>query len=96
MLIAASAGVRAGTARIDQIGQIFSTKVLTLTVGDTAVFDNNDSVRHDIRVIDGDDQTIDVGVQEPGQALNYRFDKAGRFRVRCGIHPSMKLTVVVK
>ncbi len=89
-------GVRAGAISISQAGQVFSMKGLTLAAGDTAVFLNDDDVRHNIRVIDSDDNMTDIGVQEPGQHLTYRFDKVGKFRVRCGIHPSMKLTVTVK
>lgn len=90
------AGVQAGTITISQSGQVFSTAKLTLAAGDKVVFLNDDEVRHNIRILDSDDGMTDVGVQNPNQQLVYTFDKSGKFRVRCGIHPSMKLSVTVK
>jgi plastocyanin len=37
-----------------------------------------------------------MGVQPPGQAIDVPFDKAGKFKIRCHIHPSMKLNVTVQ
>ena len=81
---------------VGQAGQAFSVKLITLAVGDTAVFLNDDDVRHNIRILDEDDAMTDIGIQQPGEKLTYKFTKAGRFRARCGIHPGMKLTVIVK
>lgn len=60
------------------------------------MFANKDDVSHNITVVNDDDDTTDLGLQKPGQTLSYTFDKAGRFTVRCSIHPSMKMTVSVK
>ena len=40
--------------------------------------------------------SIDLGLQKPGATLTYRFDKPGAYRVRCNIHPSVKMAVTVK
>ena len=100
MLVAALASgiasVCAGTITVGQAGQVFSATRLTLAAGDKVIFLNDDSVRHNIRILDSQDNMTDVGVQNPGQRLTYTFSKSGKFRVRCGIHPAMKLTVVVK
>jgi len=96
-LTAFSVAGRAASWTIDQAGQHFSEKSVVLNKGDAVVFANRDDVTHNITVLDDeDDDSNDLGLQKPGQDLIYRFDKAGRFRVRCIIHPSMKMTVNVK
>jgi plastocyanin len=94
--IMAAAGVRAAGVTVEQSGQVFSEKSLKLSAGDTVTFANKDDVSHNITVVDDDDDLTDLGLQKPGQNLTYKFDKAGRFKVRCSIHPSMKMTVSVK
>jgi plastocyanin len=36
-----------------------------------------------------------MGIQAPGETIDVPFDKAGKFTVRCHIHPAMKMTVTV-
>jgi plastocyanin len=95
-LVVIGAGVRAAAVTIDQSGQQFSEKSLDLKAGDAVTFANKDDVSHNITVVNDDDDTADLGLQKPGENLSYKFDKAGRFKVRCSIHPSMKMTVTVK
>jgi cytochrome c peroxidase len=91
-----AAGVRAGVTTIDQVGQQFSEKSAKLAPGDTIQFANKDDVTHNINVVNEDDDNTDLGLQKPGQTLTYKFDKAGKFKIRCGIHPNMKMTVSVQ
>lgn len=93
-LVAVSA--TAATTTIDQRAQTFSEKALSMTVGDSLIFANHDDVTHNIGIIDEDDDATDLGLQKPGQSLSYKFSKAGKFKVRCSIHPSMKMTVRVQ
>jgi plastocyanin len=95
-LAALAAGVRAASVTIEQSGQQFSEKSAALSVGDSITFANHDDVTHNINVINDDDEAADLGLQKPGQNLTYKFDKSGKFKVRCSIHPSMKMTVNVK
>ncbi len=88
--------VRASTKTIDQSGQQFSEKSVAVAPGDSLTFANHDDVTHNINVINDDDDATDLGLQKPGESLTYKFDKAGKFKVRCSIHPSMKMTVTVK
>jgi cytochrome c peroxidase len=85
-----------GVTNIDQAGQQFSEKSVKLAVGDTIQFNNKDDVTHNINVVNEDDDDTDLGLQKPGQVLTYKFDKAGRFKIRCGIHPNMKMAVSVQ
>lgn len=96
MLIAVSAAVRAAGVTIDQSGQRFSEKAVSVSRGDTVVFANKDDVSHNITVLDDNDDSIDLGLQKPGETLSHAFDKDGTFKIRCSIHPSMKMTVSVK
>ena len=61
------------------------------------VFTNDDDVIHNIHIFGpGADDDVDLGLQKPGKLLSYKFDKAGFYRVRCNIHPSVKMSVTVK
>ena len=95
-LAALAAGVRAGNMTIDQSGQQFSQKSVDLTVGGEIKFVNSDDVTHNINIVNEDDDAEDLGLQKPGETITYKFDKAGKIRVRCSIHPGMKMTVNVK
>jgi plastocyanin len=95
ILIAGGASVRASSVTISQSGQKFSERSADLKPGDVLNFANQDDVSHNITVADDDDEATDLGLQKPGETLKYTFDKAGRFKVRCSIHPSMKMTVNV-
>ncbi len=94
--LAVAGAAYAATTEIDQIGQKFSRGSITVGVGDTLNFVNQDDVRHNIRLIDADGNEADKGLQEPGQAIDVRLDKTGRFTVRCAIHPKMKMVIEVK
>jgi plastocyanin len=88
--------VRAATTTIDQRGQTFSEKSVSVSVGDSLIFANHDDVTHNIGVVNDDDDATDLGLEKPGETVTYKFDKAGRFKVRCSIHPSMKMAVKVQ
>lgn len=87
---------QAGGIAIEQNAQQFSQKSASVAVGDTVTFANHDDVTHNINVTFGDDDPVDLGLQKPGESISYKFDKAGRFKIRCSIHPSMKMTVNVQ
>ena len=95
-LTVAGIGARAAGLTIEQSGQQFSEKSAALKPGEALSFANKDDVSHNITVVDDDDETADLGLQKPGETLTYKFDKAGRFKIRCSIHPSMKMMVTVK
>jgi plastocyanin len=94
--IGIGAAVHAAGVTVDQSGQQFSEKSLAVKPGDIVTFANRDDVTHNINVIDDDDDAVDLGLQKPGASLAYKFDKAGRFKIRCSIHPGMRMTVTVK
>jgi plastocyanin len=88
----------AATTTIVQAGQAFSETDVTVKAGDHIKFANQDDVNHNILVQEGDDDdnAKDMGVQAPGASVDVAFDKAGKYKIRCHIHPSMKLNVDVQ
>lgn len=87
----------ANTITVDQRGLVFNITSTSLLRGDRMIYTNSDDVTHNIHIFaEDDDDLADLGLQKPGATLSYKFDKAGRFIVRCNIHPSMKMVVTVK
>jgi plastocyanin len=86
----------ASTITVGQRGLQLSQSSASLARGDRIVFTNEDDVIHNIHIFGpSNDDSTDLGLQKPGASLTYRFDKPGSYRVRCNIHPSVKMTVTV-
>jgi len=64
---------------------------ITVAVGGTVTFTNDDSVAH---VVAGD--TWSSGNMEPGASFAQTFSTAGSFPIACTIHPSMTANVTVE
>src|SRR5437763_16058915 len=96
-LLGVTAGVAAKTMNIAQHGLALSPTSATISRGDQLVFSNDDDVIHNIHIFGpGPDDSVDLGLQKPGKSLSYKFEKSGAYRVRCNIHPSVKMSVVVR
>jgi plastocyanin len=97
-LIGIVVGVQAATTlTVRQHGLLLSQSSASLAKGDRIVFTNEDDVIHNIHIFGpGNDDSSDLGLQKPGATLSYKFDKVGAYRVRCNIHPSVKMAVTVK
>jgi plastocyanin len=94
IIVAAQA---ATTITVSQHGLVLSRSLASLAKGDRIVFTNEDDVIHNIHIFGpGEDDSLDLGLQKQGATLTYKFDKAGAYRVRCSIHPSVKMAVTVK
>jgi plastocyanin len=87
---------QAATVAVGQHGMLFTQSSASLAKGDRMIFTNEDDVIHNIHIFGpGNDESTDLGLQKPGATLTYKFDKAGAYRVRCNIHPAMKMAVTV-
>lgn len=87
----------ATTITVIQRGLALNMASISLAKGDRLSFTNDDDVIHNIHIFGpGDDDSADLGLQKPGKLLSYKFDKSGAYRVRCNIHPSVKMAVTVK
>jgi plastocyanin len=90
-----SASAHTAEFEIGQKGKKFSQKELTVKVGDTVSFKNDDPFFHNIFSL-SDTKTFDLGSFPQGQSKKVTFDKAGTVEVECAIHPEMKVTIEVK
>jgi plastocyanin len=93
IIVAVSA---ATTVTVGQHGLVFTRSSASLAKGDRIIFTNEDDVMHNIHIFGPGDDDFDLGLQKPGATLTYRFDKPGAYRVRCNIHPSVKMAVTVR
>lgn len=89
---------QAAEIKISQKGKEFASpaikgKKLSAAVGDTLVFVNDDAATHNLVSRKG--VKFDSGAQDPGAVFPLKLDAAGKFTVRCAIHPRMKLKVEV-
>jgi plastocyanin len=86
----------ATTITVIQRGLALNMASASLEKGDRLNFTNDDDVMHNIHIFGpGNEDSTDLGLQKPGKLLTYKFDKAGAYRVRCNIHPLMKMAVTV-
>jgi len=81
---------------VTQSHTTFDVDSATIKAGDSITFSNKDDVTHNIQVVDADDNLDDKGLQKPGQDIKQTFAKAGTYKIRCAIHPKMKMTVTVQ
>lgn len=80
---------------ITQANKAFSESKVTIKAGDKILFKNDDNVAHNVYTSVAGEK-IDLGLQRPGDSGEMSFDEKGNHRVRCAIHPRMKLTVTVE
>jgi plastocyanin len=83
------------THTINQKDKTFSQSEITVKVGDSISFVNQDAVVHNVfSTTPG--MEFDLRTQQPGKESTVPFTKEGTCEVRCAIHPKMKLTVKVE
>jgi plastocyanin len=70
----------------------FAPASISVNVGDTITWSNQDEAPHTATANDG---SFDTGNLNKGQSGSHTFAKAGTFAYICSVHPSMKGTVVV-
>lgn len=72
----------------------FSPKALTVKVGESVNFRNDDSVYHNVFSL-SKTLTFDLGVMPPGKSGKVQMKREGVIEVECAIHPEMKLDIMV-
>lgn len=90
-----ASGAFAETHTVVQVNRSFKPGEITIAVGESVQFSNQDEFIHQIYV-DSDKIAYDSAEQQPGEIITIPFPKSGDFPVRCHIHPKMLLTVHVK
>ncbi len=93
LLPAGQAG--AGEFTISQKKKRFTPKQVDAKLGDTVLFINDDRYAHNL-FSDTAGFEFDLRKQMPGDEYRLVLKKRGTFKVRCVIHPRMKMTVNVE
>ncbi|MGH3929790.1 MAG: cupredoxin domain-containing protein [Pseudonocardiaceae bacterium] len=75
-------------------GLQFVPALLTIAVGDTVTWTNNDDALHTVTVTDGP-EIFESELLNPGDTFSYTFTKVGTYEYYCAVHPDMKGSVVV-
>jgi plastocyanin len=70
----------------------FDPASVTVHVGTTVTWTNNDTVPHTVTATDG---SFNSGNLNPGESFSFTFDGAGTFDYICNYHPNMTGTIVV-
>ena len=92
LLLPVSVQAQDNSRIISQKGRAFRPGEVTIARNESLTFTNQDSFIHQIYV----DGLFDSEEKGPGEVLNETFPRTGTFRVRCHIHPTMRLIVNVK
>jgi amicyanin len=87
-----AAGDAAATVRIAQLK--FQTDTVTVSVGQTVQWVNDDEVAHTVTF--GDPAVASSGNLARGQAFTQRFDRPGAYAYTCTPHPFMRGVVIVR
>src|SRR5918992_3056448 len=84
-------GGGAGT-EVSEEGIAFEPAEVSVGVGDTVTWTNNDSVDHDVTA--DTFSSGEPGGMAPGDTFEHTFEEAGTFDYVCSVHPGMEGTVV--
>jgi plastocyanin len=82
-----------GTVEVVMKGFAFEPKEVTVKVGQTVTWRNEDDAKHDAFSEESGLDTADIG---KNGTTTYKPDKAGTINYICSIHPSMKGTLTVE
>ena len=85
----------AGEYVISQKKRKFTPAVVVAKIGDKVVFLNDDRFAHNI-FSETPGHQFNVRKQMPGDRYAITLDTKGTFRVRCAIHPRMRMKITVE
>jgi plastocyanin len=72
----------------------YSPATITISVGDTIIWRNDDNVGHTVTSDSGSE--LDSPLLSKGDTYMHVFNTAGSYPYHCTVHPSMKAAVVVQ
>ncbi len=78
---------------VNIVGMTYDPATITVTVGTTITWNNNDNMAH---TVTADDNSFDSGNIAAGGKFSKQFTVAGTYAYHCTIHAGMKATVIVK
>lgn len=89
-----AAPVKSGNeVKVNISGFAFDPATVTIKVGDTVTWINQDAAVHTVAAADNSWTSADLA---KGASYSHTFTSAGTFAYICGVHHSMKGTVVVQ
>lgn len=80
---------------VEQKDKQFMPQELTIKVGDTVTFTNDDPYFHNVFSM-SEAKTFDLGNFPSGESRSILFDTAGVVDIECTIHPLMNMTITVE
>ena len=80
---------------VAQKNKAFTVKKLSVKVGDSVKFVNEDSFAHNVFSLSAP-KSFDLGSFGTGGSKVVTFDKPGKVEVECAVHPDMRLEIEVK
>ncbi len=83
-----------GPVVLDQKACEFSPHLLLVPPGGRMLMRNSDPIRHNLRIFDGAKMLMHAWQKADGADVAWRFERPGRYLVRCGVHPWMHAWVV--
>lgn len=79
---------------VAQKNKAFSVKKMSVKVGDSVKFVNEDSFAHNVFSLSAA-KSFDLGSFGNGGSKTVVFDKPGKIEVECAVHPDMRLDIEV-
>ena len=73
-------------------GFAFKPSTLEVKAGTTVTWTNEDGASHTVAADDG---SFTSETLNQGESFSFTFDKAGSYSYHCGVHSSMKATIIV-
>ena len=83
-----------GGTEVSMADIAFDPAEVTVGVGDTVTWMNDDSVDHDVTA--DSFSSGDPGGMAPGKTFDHAFEEAGTFDYVCTVHPGMEGSVTVE
>jgi len=90
-VLAAAAAPAPATVKIDNF--VFGPEAITVTVGTTVTWINQDDIPH---TVVANDKSFKSKVMDTDERFSFTFTKPGEFGYFCSLHPHMTGKVIVK
>ena len=95
IIIIGAGQAAAGEYVVSQKKRKFTPAAVVAKVGDKLVFLNDDRFAHNI-FSETPGHEFNIRKQMPGDRYVMTLDRKGEFRVRCAIHPRMRMKITVE
>lgn len=95
LLLLAPGQASAASYRVAMKGYAFGPAALSVHVGDTVTWTNQDTAPHDVKTTSGP-VSIHSPMLDKGQSWSFTFTTAGSYGYYCTVHPDMTARLVVQ